>query len=74
MPSVTLRAHFDGERIVLDEPFDLPLNSPLIVTLLPSEGDERNLREEWAILSVRNLAEAYSSAEPDYTEADIKQP
>jgi len=27
MPSVTLKAHYDGERILLDEPFEIPPNS-----------------------------------------------
>ena len=36
MPTVALQAHFDGEHIVLDEPFDLPAHAPLMVTLLPS--------------------------------------
>lgn len=34
MPAVTLKAHYDGERILLDEPFDLPPNTPLMVTVL----------------------------------------
>ena len=29
MTTVTLRAHYDGEHIVLDEPFDIPANAPL---------------------------------------------
>jgi hypothetical protein len=29
---------------------------------------------EWSTLSARNLARAYSSDEPDYTESDIKHP
>ena len=35
MPTITLQAHFNGERIVLDEKFDLPTNTPLMVTVLP---------------------------------------
>jgi hypothetical protein len=33
MQSVTLRAHYD-EHIVLDEPFEIPTNAPLAVTVL----------------------------------------
>ena len=39
MPTVALQAHFDGQRIVLDEPYDLPANAPLVVTVLPSSPD-----------------------------------
>lgn len=39
MPTVTLRAHYDGRHVVLDEPYDLPANAPLMVTLLPSSAD-----------------------------------
>ncbi len=39
MPTVALRAHYDGERIILYEPYDLPANSSLMVTLLPSAPD-----------------------------------
>ena len=41
MPTVALQAHFDGQRIVLDEPYELPTNAHLMVTLLPgSSGSE----------------------------------
>ena len=46
MPTVALRAHYDGEHIILDEPYDLPPNSALIVTLLPSQPDEDS-EEVW---------------------------
>ena len=38
MPTVALQAHYNGEHIVLDEPYDLPANASLIVTLLPSSS------------------------------------
>jgi len=38
MPTVTLKAHYDGERIQLDEPFDLPRNALLLVTVLSQRG------------------------------------
>jgi hypothetical protein len=40
MPTVALRAHYDGERIVLDEPYELPANASLMVTLLASSSEE----------------------------------
>ena len=74
MPTVILKAHYDGERIVLDEPFDLPTDSPLMVTVLPKE-DELLSREraQWAALAAQSLARAYGEDEPEYSLADIKE-
>lgn len=33
--STALKAHFDGERIILDEAFALPANAQLLITVLP---------------------------------------
>ena len=35
MAAVKLKAHFDGSHIVLDEPYVLPRDSALVVTVLP---------------------------------------
>ena len=70
MRTVALRAHYDGEHIVLDEPFELPRHSSLIVTLLPDPGNER---AEWEALGLESLARAYGSDEPEYTLDDIKR-
>lgn len=73
MQSVTLRAHYDGEHIVLDEPFEIPTNAPLAVTVLapgPPEGDRE--REEWLAFSTQSLGRAYGDDEPEYTLADLK--
>lgn len=42
MQTLTLTAHVDGMRIVLDEKFDLPVNAPLTVTVLGggTQGDD----------------------------------
>ncbi|MGA2749168.1 MAG: hypothetical protein ABSG59_10360 [Verrucomicrobiota bacterium] len=37
MPAITLKAHYNGKQIVLDEPFDLPPDSPLMVTVMSRE-------------------------------------
>ena len=71
MPTVALKAHFDGKRIVLDEPFDLPLHSPLMVTVLPEPETER---ADWEALAVESLGRAYGPDEPEYTLDDIKRP
>ena len=71
MPTVSLRAHYDGERIQLDEPFDLPSDVPLLVTVLVSEPDPE--REAWIATSRQALARAYGDAEPEYALADIRR-
>lgn len=72
MPSVTLKAHYDGERIQLDEPFDLPPKASLLVTVLsPPEGDSD--RVAWLAASRAALARAFAANEPEYTAADIRR-
>ncbi len=72
MPSVSLKAHYDGERIQLDEPFDLPRNAPLLVTVLGTA--ERNAdRVAWTAASTKALARAFADDEPEYTSADIRR-
>lgn len=70
MDAITLRAHFDGKQILLDEPFALEPNAKLIVTVLPGVVDEE--REDWSRLALNNLAQAYGPDEPDYSFGDIK--
>ena len=70
MPAITLKAHFDGQQIVLDDPYELPHNSQLIVTVL-SPADEIE-RAEWARAAAAGLARAYSDDEPEYSPADVK--
>ena len=75
MMTVTLRAHYDGKHIVLDEPFEIPANAPLAVTVLapdPPEHDRERERASWAAVSARSLARAYGDDEPEYTVADLK--
>jgi hypothetical protein len=64
MRTVTLRAHFDGEHIQLDEPFKLERDTPLAITVLPKE-DERD--SGWFALSAVGLEGAYGDAEPEYS-------
>lgn len=71
MPAVTLKAHFNGKQIVLDEPFDLPPDSPLIVTVLSKEESGEN--SQWHRLAAGALARAYGVDEPDYSASDVKQ-
>jgi hypothetical protein len=70
MPTVTLKAHYDGERIVLDEPYDLPTNALLMITVLPPiDGSEA---AQWAWVAAAGLARGYSADEPEYSEHDLK--
>ena len=73
MTLVTLRAHYDGEHIVLDEPFEIPANAPLAVTVLAADPSEREReRASWAALSAQSFARAYGDDEPEYTVADLR--
>ena len=74
IPSVVLRAHYDGEHMVLDEPFVHPPNATLAVTLLsPAAPEPDSERAEWAALSAKSLARAYGDDEPEYTLADLRR-
>jgi hypothetical protein len=74
MPVITLKAHYDGQRIVLDEPFDIPTDSPLIVTVLPVQTDRMSEEcDDWALGAAESLGRAYGAEEPDYTLADLKE-
>ncbi len=75
MNSITLRAHFDGHQIILDEPDkldELQPNTPLIITAL-STGNNDIEREEWMNMAMSRLAEAYGADEPDYPLEAIKE-
>lgn len=71
MPTVTLQAHFDGQRIVLDEPYDLPANANLMVTVLPASSDTDS-EEVWLRAASTSDAFAFLAdpAEDIYTLTD----
>ena len=68
--AVTLKAHFDGKQIDLDEPFDLPAVSPLVITVMAREHSAS--ADEWHRLASHALAAAYEANEPDYSVADVR--
>lgn len=70
MNTISIAAHFDGERILLDEPIELEPDTKLIVTVLPKHDAER---ESWLRLSGRKLEGAYSEDEEQYTLDLIKE-
>lgn len=71
MPSVTLRAHFNGTQVVLDEPFSLEPNVKLLVTVLSPETDVE--RDDWRRLYAQGLEAAYGEDEPEYSLTDLKE-
>lgn len=80
MNPITLRAHFDGEKIVLDDPIKLEADTQLIVTVLPTSKNNGELieideeRADWIKLSLMNLENAYGDDEPEYSMDMIKEP
>jgi hypothetical protein len=72
MVTLPLKAHFDGMQILLDEPFDLPKDAPLLVTILPVGDPLDAERTAWYELGKQSLARAYGDDEPEYTLEDVK--
>jgi hypothetical protein len=70
METISVSAHFDGERILLDEPIELEPDTKLIVTILPKHNGEH---EAWLALSGGRLAEAYGPEEEGYPLDAIKE-
>ena len=73
---MTIRAHFDGHQVQVDEPITLPPDTELLVTVLPSESetDFEAERNEFARAALTNFAQIYEG-EPDiYTEDMIIEP
>ena len=75
MNAVTLKAHYDGKQICLDEPYPLRPDSQLVVTVLsePNETLDKD-RPAWYALGRRSLARAYGADEPDYSDCIGKRP
>jgi hypothetical protein len=74
MSTITLKAHFDGERIVLDEPFSLSADAQLIVTVLEAPSDKVP-EDQFAVAeaAARELSRAYAQQEPEYSASDIRE-
>lgn len=68
----TLRAHFDGSQILLDEPYELEPDTKLIVTVLPKDNSNAE-HEAWLHLSMKKLEDAYADDEPEYSLDLIKE-
>jgi hypothetical protein len=70
MSVVTIKAHYDGNQICLDEPIDLAPNTPVLVTIAQPNGADAD-RAEWFALAKAAFAKAYGDNEPDYSQAVI---
>ena len=73
MPTVALQAHYDGEKIILDEPFQIPAHAALIVTVLPPASEpESDTEEIWLRAAASSDAFAFLAdpAEDIYTVED----
>jgi hypothetical protein len=70
--SVVLKAHYDGEKICLDEPFNLRPNTKLLVTVITGASLEEE-RQAWLAASQAGLAKAYGENEPDYSDAMLRE-
>lgn len=68
-----VRAHFDGERIRLDEPCQLEPETQLLVVILPKRHDDDD-QKDWLKLSQQALENAYGEEEPEYLLNTIKDP
>lgn len=74
MESLTIRAHFDGVQIRLDEPVQLEPGAELLITVLPAPQEDDDDREGWVRLAMIGLERAYGEDEPEYTLDMIKEP
>jgi hypothetical protein len=70
MPAITVKAHYDGHRIQLDESVKLAPNAPLLVTVL--EFGEKT-GADWFGLSAEGLARAFGDDEPEYGPDDLQR-
>ena len=68
--SDSIPAHFDGERILLDEPVELEPNARLIIKVLPKSDAEH---DAWLKLSKNRLEEAFANGEDEYSLDLVKE-
>jgi hypothetical protein len=54
-------AHYDGEKVVLDEPVTLPVNTPLEVVILDSSEESARLREGLFLASLPVLSKIWAN-------------
>jgi len=69
----TIRAHYDGTQIRLDEPCQLAADTQLLIVVVPSRSSDGE-SEDWMLLSRQGLESAYGEQEPEYSLDAIKEP
>ena len=69
----TIRAHFDGEQVCLDESCQLEPDAQLLVVVLPKQSSDHE-HEDWLLLSRQALENACGEDEPEYSLDAIKEP
>ena len=69
METITLRAHYDGTQILLDDPVELQPDTKLLITVIQEPEMER---ETWLNFSEQGLASAYYDDELEYAVTLIK--
>jgi hypothetical protein len=72
MSTITLKAHFDGKQICLDEPYELQRDSKLVVAVVSGDSLEDE-RQAWLAASQAGFARAYGENEPDYSNAVLRE-
>jgi len=72
MNAATLKAHYDGKHICLDDPYPLEPNTRLLVTVVPGDTADEE-RQAWLAASQAWFARAYGENEPDYSGAVIRE-
>ncbi len=70
METITLRAHYDGKQIRLDDPYELLPNTKLLITVVHKPTAEQQV---WLKLSAQGLSAAYGDEEPDYPLILVKE-
>ena len=72
MSAITLKAHYDGKNICLDEPYELQPDTKLIVAVV-SGNSLQDERQAWLAASQAGFARAYGDNEPDYSNAVLRE-
>lgn len=70
MENITLRAHYDGTQILLDDPVELQPNTKLLITVIQEPEMERETRLNF---STQGLATACGDDEPEYPLTLVKE-
>ena len=73
MSVITLKAHYDGKQICLDEPYPLAPDTPLIVAVCQPDAAEKAERDEWFASAKAAFARAYGDDEPDYSDVPLRE-